>query len=203
MRRAPCDAPLRRRGQQLHLMNGVARSFDAGLSLAALGRLGGAVEGSPPRGPLARSRAPRRSLPGGTAHQKVLAKAPVAALQALAPPVGRRSHTSRRNNLRHLARAIGKRRCRAATARATGGLDRGRRKWVGGAGGGRRKLGAMVPSPAPPRGAASGAIQECPLCVPPLRSPLCVPLPGDPSVTSNSGLTLTRAPRNAACKNFA
>src|SRR5687767_13487317 len=69
MRRPPAtkrrsdEATKRRRGQQLHLMNGVARSFDAGLSLAALGRLGGAVERSLPRGPLARSRDRKAPLP--------------------------------------------------------------------------------------------------------------------------------------------
>jgi hypothetical protein len=82
-KRAAASGSSCRPTQKIHFMKTVARCYVAGLSLAALARLGGAVERSLPRGPLARS----------------------------------------------LARAIGKRRCRAATARAraTGGHERGRK----------------------------------------------------------------------------
>jgi hypothetical protein len=49
---------------KIHFMNGAARSFDAGLSLAALARLGGAVDKAQREGVRAQSAIPSAPCPG-------------------------------------------------------------------------------------------------------------------------------------------
>src|SRR5688500_7078959 len=90
-------------------MKTVARCYVAGLALAALARLGVVVAGAGREASGARERFLPLPCQG---YSPAEGSPPVAALRLLAPPVGRRLRTARRNNL---GTPVARRRARAAS----------------------------------------------------------------------------------------